>query len=244
MISSSLARLRPSHRRLLIVVGHLGLVAVAYLTAFALRFDFQIPPEQFNRYAASLPYLLAIRVALFHRFGLFRGYWAFVGIRDLRLLVAAVSLGTLGFVALLAFVDRLTGIPPVVPVLEWLVTIMLAGGLRFVARWMREQPFRRPSRGQRTLLRWIKEEPFRRPARGKRAIIIGAGTAGERLLRQLQHDPRHPLHVVGLVDDDPAKHGRAMHGVSVLGGSDDLRRFVAMHQVVQIVIAIPSATGS
>jgi len=86
-----------------------------------------------------------------------------------------------------------------------------------------QAPFRRPSRGQRTLLRWIKEEPFRRPIRGKRAIIIGAGTAGERLLRQLQHDPRHPLHVVGLVDDDPAKHGRAMHGVSVLGGSDDLR---------------------
>jgi FlaA1/EpsC-like NDP-sugar epimerase len=242
MLSSALARLRPSHRRLLIVVGHLALVVFAYLGAYALRFDFQIPAEEWRRFGETLPYLLILRLALFHRFGLFRGYWAFVGVRDLRLLVAAVTLGTLGFVAVLAFMGRLSGMPTVIPVLDWLVTIMLAGGVRFIARWMREEPFRRPSRGKRTLLRWIKEEPFRRPIRGKRSLIVGAGTAGERLLRQLQHDPRHPLHVVGLLDDDPAKTGRAMHGVSVLGGSDEMRRFVAMYNVVQIVIAIPSAT--
>src|SRR5205814_6321617 len=60
--------------------------------------------------------------------------------------------------------------------------------------------------------------------------------------RQLQHDPRHPLNVVGLIDDDPAKHGRTLHSVSVLGGSEELRRFVAMPHVQQIVIAIPSAS--
>ncbi|MGH7606495.1 MAG: polysaccharide biosynthesis protein, partial [Gemmatimonadales bacterium] len=242
MLSSALTRLPPSQRRLLIIIGHLGLVAVAYLGAYALRFDFQIPPAQWTRYLETLPYLVVLRLALFHRFGLFRGYWSLVGLRDLRALVTAVTLGTLGFVALLAFLDRLGGMPPVVPLLDWLVTMLLAGGIRFVARWMREEPFRRPSRGQRTLLRWIKEEPFRRPVRGKRAIIVGAGIAGERLLRQLQHDPRHPLHVAGLADDDPVKHGRTLHGVPVLGGSDELRRFVAIHHVVQIVIAIPSAT--
>jgi FlaA1/EpsC-like NDP-sugar epimerase len=89
----------------------------------------------------------------------------------------------------------------------------------------------------------MKEEPFRRrPIRGKPSIIVGAGMAGERLIRQLLHDPRHPLHIVGLVDDDPIKHGRAIHGVPVLGGSDELRRFVAIHHAQQIVIAIPSAS--
>ena len=242
MLKGVLSRLRPS-RRFVIIAGHLALVSFAYFTAYALRFDLQIPPEQLRRYAATLPYLLVLRLALFHRFGLFRGYWHLVGLRDLKQLATAVTLGSASFVALLVFLGRLGGLPLSVPALDWLVTIMLAGGIRFVVRWMREEPFRKPSRGQRTLLRWMKEEPFRRrPIRGKPAIIVGAGRAGERLLRQLLHDPRHPLHIVGLVDDDANKLGRALHGVPVLGGSDELRRFVAIHHAQQIVIAIPSAS--
>ncbi|MGH7520172.1 MAG: polysaccharide biosynthesis protein [Gemmatimonadales bacterium] len=238
----SLSRLR-AYRRQLSVAGHLILVSFAYLIAYALRFDFHIPPEQLRNYAATLPYLLALRLALFHRFGLFRGYWHLVGVRDLRQLVAAVTLGSLGFVALLVFVGRVGTMPLVVPVLDWAITIMLAGGIRFLARWIKEEPFRRPSRGQRGLLRWIKEEPLRRrPRRGRTSIIIGAGVAGERLLRQLQHDPRHPLNVVGIVDDDPNKHGRTLHGVPVLGGANELRRYAAIHHAQQIVIATPSAT--
>src|SRR5256886_11387949 len=242
MLIEVLSRLR-QHRRPLSVAGHIALVAFAYLAAYALRFDFRIPPDQLRNYAETLPYLLVLRVALFRSFGLFRGYWHLVGVRDLRQLVAAVTLGSVGFVALLVFLGRVGTMPLVVPVLDWLVTIILAGGIRFLARWIKEEPFRRPSRGQRGWLRWIKEEPLRRrPRRGRPAIIIGAGVAGERLLRQLQHDPRHPLNVVGLVDDDPNKHGRTLHGVPVLGGSDQLRRFVAIHHAQQIVIAIPSAS--
>ncbi|HTI05324.1 MAG TPA: nucleoside-diphosphate sugar epimerase/dehydratase [Gemmatimonadales bacterium] len=233
------------YRRPISIVGHLALVSFAYLLAYALRFDFRIPSEQLRRYFETLPYLLVIRLALFHRYGLFRGYWHLVGVRDLRQIVTAVSLGSLAFVGVLIFVGRLGTMPLVVPILDWVGTIMLAGGIRFLARWINEEPFRRPSRGQRGLLRWIKEEPFRRRqrSRGRPAIIVGAGVAGERLLRQLQHDPRHPLNVVGIVDDNPTKHGRTLHGVPVMGGSDDLRRFVAMHAVQQIVIAIPSASA-
>lgn len=241
MESSSLLR---RNRRALSIAGHLALVAFSYFIAYALRFDFRIPPEQVRNYAETLPYLLLFRVLLFNRFGVFRGYWHLVGVRDLRQLIAAVSLGSLAFVAVLIFIGKVGTMPLVVPVLDWLIVIMLAGGARFLTRWIKEEPFRRPSRDQRGLLRWIKEEPFRRRQRrrGRPAIIIGAGVAGERLIRQLQHDPRHPLNVVGIVDDDPNKHGRMLHGVAVLGGSDELRRFVAMHHVQQIVIAIPSAT--
>ena len=239
----ALSRLRP-YRRALSIAGHLALVSFSYFIAYALRFDFHIPPEQLRNFAATLPYLLALRLALFHRFGLFRGYWHLVGVRDLRQLVAATTVSSLGFIALLLFVGRIGTMPLVDPMLDWLLMIAVAGGVRFLARWVKEEPFRRPSRDQRGLLRWIKEEPFRRRQRrrGRPTIIIGAGVAGERLLRQLQHDPRHPLNVVGIIDDDINKHGRMLHGVSVLGGSEELRRFVAMHHAQQIVIAIPSAT--
>ena len=238
----TLSRLRP-YRRALSIAGHLALVSFSYFVAYALRFDFHIPSEQLRNYAATLPYLLALRVLLFHRFGLFRGYWHLVGVRDLRQLIAATTVSSLAFITLLVFAGRFT-MPVVVPLLDWLIMITVAGGARFLARWVKEEPFRRPSRDQRGLLRWIREEPFRRRQRrrGRPTIIIGAGVAGERLLRQLQHDPRHPLNVVGIVDDDAGKHGRMIHGVSVLGGSEELRRFVAIHHAQQIVIAIPSAT--
>jgi len=243
MLKDFWSRLR-QHRRALSIAGHLALVSLAYFAAFALRFDFRIPPEQLRNYAETLPYLLALRLLLFSRFGLFRGYWHLVGVRDLRQLASATTLGSLAFVGLLIFAGRWGTVPRSVPPLDWLLTIVAAGGIRFIARWIKEEPFRRPSRDQRGLLRWIREEPFRRRQRrrGRTAIIVGAGVAGERLLRQLQHDPRHPLNVVGIVDDDPVKHDRTLHGVSVLGGSDELRRFVAMHHAQQIVIAIPSAT--
>ena len=233
------------YRRPISIVGHLALVSFAYFLAYALRFDFRTPPDQLRRYIETLPYLLVIRLALFHRSGLFRGYWHLVGVRDLRQIVSAVTLGSIAFVAVLIFVGRLGTMPLVVPMLDWVVTIMLTGGIRFLARWIKEEPFRRPSRDQRGLLRWIKEESFsrRQQRRGRPAIIVGAGVAGERLLRQLQHDPRHPLNVVGIVDDNPSKVGRTLHGVPVIGGSDELRRFVAMHHVQQIVIAIPSASA-
>jgi FlaA1/EpsC-like NDP-sugar epimerase len=242
MPMEALSRLRP-YRRVLSIAGHLALVSFSYFVAYALRFDFHIPSEQLRNYAATLPYLLALRVLLFHRFGLFRGYWHLVGVRDLRQLIAATTVSSVAFVVLLAFAGRFT-MPVVVPILDGLILITVAGGARFLARWVKEEPFRRPSRDQRGLLRWIKEEPFRRRQRrrGRPTIIIGAGVAGERLIRQLQHDPRHPLNVVGIVDDDSSKHGRMLHGVSVLGGSEELRRFVAMHHAQQIVIAVPSAT--
>src|ERR1051326_591350 len=85
------------YRRPISIVGHLALVSFAYFLAYALRFDFRTPPDQLRRYIETLPYLLVIRLALFHRSGLFRGYWHLVGVRDLRQIVSAVTLGSIAF---------------------------------------------------------------------------------------------------------------------------------------------------
>jgi len=208
---------------MLVVIGHIGFVIAASLAAYALRFDFRIPTEHLARWLETLPYLLATRLILFHRFGLFRGYWRHVGTRDLLHLVAAVTLGSLGFVGVLALLGRLQGLPAVIPILDWATLIMLAGGARFAARM-------------------VSEGTSRLPAAKARALIIGAGEAGEQLVRQLLHDPRHQIEVAGLVDDDPVKHGRSLHGVSVVGGTNELRRLAAVHQATLLIIAIPSAT--
>jgi len=214
-----------SYRRVLIVGVHLVLIPLAYLGAFGARFDFHIPPAELRTFARTLPYLLVIRLLIFAWYGLFRGYWRHVGLRDLVDLGVATTLST----ALFAGALFATGWPPALPrsvfLLDSLGIVFLSGGLRFAARAFRE--------GQLPM----------QSSRGRRTFLIGAGEAAEMLLRQARHDSRFAISVVGLIDDNPETHGRSLHGVPVLGGTADLERLVHEHRIQLLVIAIRSATA-
>ena len=204
---------------------HACLVALAYTGAYALRFDFAIPSEELRRLVTTLPYLVVVRPLAFQSFGLFRDYWRHVGMRDLVNVTLAVTLSSVALLPILWLAGRASGLSRAVLMLDWLLAIFFVGGFRFAIRISRE------ARGLMKM----------GAPKGKRAFIVGAGEAGEQLLRQLSHEKRQQLRVVGLIDDDPDTHGRSLHGVRVLGGVRDLRRLVAHHQVELLVIAIPSA---
>ena len=204
---------------------HACLVALAYSGAYALRFDFAIPSDELRRLVTTLPYLVVLRPLAFQSFGLFRDYWRHVGMRDLVNVTVAVTLSSVAFLPTLWLAGHARGMSRAVLVLDWLLAIFFVGGFRFAIRISREA---------RSLMKMGT-------LKGKRAFIVGAGEAGEQLLRQLSHDKRQQLRVVGLIDDDPDTHGRSLHGVRVLGGVRDLRRLVAQHHVELLVIAIPSA---
>ncbi len=172
-----------------------------------------------------LPYLLVLRALSWHKIGLAGVMLAHVGLRDLVRLAASTAAASLVLLPLLAFLDVPLGAPlPAVLILEYLLTT--AG---IAACW--------------TSVRWRHE---RRHPRSRtdaaRALIIGAGDAGEQLLRQLLHDGRHDIVVVGLVDDDPDKRSRSLHGVPVVGTVDELRALAAIHQATLALVAIPSIT--
>src|SRR5947209_6375004 len=218
-------RLYP-YRRPLTWLLHGCLVPLAYLGAYELRFEFAIPPVELRRFFTTLPLLVVLRPASFYVFGLFRDYWRHVSLRDLANVILAVTLGSVAFVGLLYVTAHFRGMSRAVLVLDWLLAIFLVGGFRFGARIAREVQ----------VLRRLKVP------QGKRTFIIGAGEAGEQLLRQLLHEPRRTLRVVGLIDDDPDTHGRSLHGVRVLGGTVALPQLAAAHRVQLLVIAVPSAT--
>ncbi|HEV8305275.1 MAG TPA: nucleoside-diphosphate sugar epimerase/dehydratase [Gemmatimonadales bacterium] len=214
-----------SYRRVLIVAVHLILIPLAYFGAFATRFDFHVPPDELYRWATTLPYLLVVRLLVFERYGLFRGYWRHVGLRDLVDLAMATTLSTALFAALLVATGWPLGLPRSVFLLDWVSIVFLSGGLRFAARAFRE--------GQLPM----------QSSRGRRTLLIGAGEAAEMLLRQVLHDGRYAINVVGLIDDNPDTHSRSLHGVPVLGGTADLERLVHTHSIQFLVIAIRSATA-
>ncbi|HXV85140.1 MAG TPA: nucleoside-diphosphate sugar epimerase/dehydratase [Gemmatimonadales bacterium] len=204
---------------------HAFLVSVGYVAAFVLHFDLTLPASALAQLLATLPVVLLIRLVLAHRFRVTSGYWQHVGFRDLVQLCVAASIGSAAIPLVLLALDQLHGIPPALLVLEWLLAIGLPAAARALARLAREG---------RSLLATAQ-------AAGRRTLVIGAGAAGEQLLRQILHDPACGLHVVGLVDDDPSKQQRSLHGVHVVGTSSDLRRLAAIHHASLALIAIPSA---
>ena len=213
------------NRRAIVIAIHLFLAAAAYLGAFFLRFDFQLPASEITRFALTLPYLLLLRVTVLEFFGVSGGSWRHVGSRDLVTLVLATTVGSLALVATLFLTGTIAGMARTVLVLDWFIFVFLAGGVRFTIRCAREKQFP------------LQASP------GRRTIVIGAGLAAERLLRQSFHDGRRGMRFVGLIDDNPGVLGRSLHGVRVLGNTTQLRELAKKHEAELLVIAIPSASG-
>ncbi|HEU4584950.1 MAG TPA: hypothetical protein VFR95_04325, partial [Gemmatimonadaceae bacterium] len=214
------------HRRPLILAGHAFLVVAAYAVAFLLRFDGPVPPDAIEAFQLTVMPLVIIRLAVFAAYGLHRGFWRHFSHRDLIALAKAVALGTVIFTLALMAGRRLGPVPRSVVIMEAMLTFLLAGGSRLVVRSAREWFARRRS-------------PARRPT-----LVIGAGAAAERLLRQLAHGDGVGLELrpIAILDDDPDKWSMSLHGVPVVGAVNRLAEAVKRFEVQLVVIAIPRAT--
>jgi FlaA1/EpsC-like NDP-sugar epimerase len=213
------------YRRPLVLAFHVALIPLGYYVAFALRFDIPVPGRQLTLFWITLLFLLPIRLAAFAAFGLFRGWWRHVGVQDLIDLVKAVTISSAALLAIVFMMDTLGGFPRSIIILDWIVAIFLFGGLRFSVRTFRERNGR-----------WVGGDRRATPA-----LVIGAGEAAERLLRQLHHGGGE-FRAAGLIDDDSAKIGMRLHGVPILGGTEQLGRLVDRSGAKLLVIAIPSAS--
>ncbi len=224
--------IRSTHFYLLVCLDAL-LVAGAHLSAYALRFEGDIPPWQWENLERTLPVLLAVKLVAFYVFGLYRGLWRYTGIVDLQNVLKASSASTAVLALAILFLYRFQGFSRSVFILDWGLTIFLVGGVRVAVR-----VFTTNHIGD--LLSFGRARDFSRKAR-KRLLIIGAGDAGEKFLREILDNPRVHYQPVGFLDDDPRKKGKAIHGIPVLGAVGDIGDLPAAYD--EILIAIPSARG-
>ena len=214
------------HRRPLVLAGHALLVAAAYVVAFLLRFDGPLPADAVQALEITILPLIVIRLAVLGAYGLHRGFWRHFGHRDLISLGKAVAVGSFIFTLALLVGGRLGPVPRSVVIMEAMLSFLLAGGSRLAVRSAREWLTRRHS-GER-----------------RATLIIGAGAASERLLRQLAHGAGAGMDLcpVALLDDDSDKWSMSLHGVPVVGPISELTAAVARFQARLVVIAIPRAT--
>jgi FlaA1/EpsC-like NDP-sugar epimerase len=212
------------YRRLIIVLLDLVLCVVSFWLAFYIRFEGNIPHIHLPVFLKNLPLIVGIRFVCFWFFGLYRGIWRYASINDLVNLFKAIISSTILFILFVVFSHGLIGFPRSVFIIDALLTIILVGGSRFTLRIFREVQFKE---NIHTL---------------KRALIIGAGDAGDAVLREVRNNPKLNYNVVGFIDDDKMKQKMNIQGVSVVGTKSDIARLVKKKKINEIIIAMPSAT--
>ena len=200
------------------------MVPIAWLGAYWLRFNLDGIPVEFWRQALTmLPLVMVAQGSMFWYFGLYRGVWRFASMPDLVRILKATLTGVAVVAAAIFFLTRLQGVPRSVFVVDAILLVLLLGGPRFVYRWIKD----RRLYGQEV----------------KNVLIVGAGQAGEMLVRDLLRDPLHAYRPVAFVDDDSAKQGQDMHGVRVAGACDAIPDLATELEVQLILIALPSASS-
>ncbi|MEZ4322096.1 MAG: nucleoside-diphosphate sugar epimerase/dehydratase [Myxococcota bacterium] len=213
------------YRRALVVLAHLLIWTGAYAGAFLIRFDGYVPNRYFDWvFAAWLLPLLVVRTLAYAQLGLFHGMWRYTGQRDLIDLAKATGVSTAVYSLLVLFLGMRT-FPRSVLVVEFMLTIAMVGGIRFASRTLFEASTR------------VKQKP------GRRMLIVGAGDAGEAILREILRNMAQEVEPVGFVDDDPLKRGMKIHGVPVLGSTEEAKKLIADREVTEVIIAMPTATG-
>lgn len=210
--------------RSLIVVGiQLGLIAAANLTAFELRFDADIPTQYQLIMWNHLPLVLVIFGSGLWVFGIQRGLWRYVGLHDLGRILWASLAGAVLFYGVTHLLLEDTAYPRSVIILTGVLSGLYLAGIRLVVRWFRE---------------WLHIIG----PNARRVLIVGAGNAGELLVRDMLSDPEYNSRPVAFVDDDPVKRKMKIHGVPVLGSLDDIKAVADRVGAHEIIVAIPSAT--
>lgn len=218
------------NRAAITFITHFVITLVSYTLAIFVQYEGQIPGELAAVFGSTVSLLLLARLTGLAMFKIYRASWLHVGLRDLIALLSASAVGSGLFAGLLTLAGQIPPVMPSVLLLEGMFFVFMAGGLRFGVRILDENGVLR--RGSKV-----------KASRPSRALVIGAGEAGEALVRQLQHDARQGIDVVGLVDDDPRLQGTRLHGVAVLGDTTRLAALASVYEADLLIIAIPNATA-
>ena len=220
-------RLRPTD---LLLAGY-DFVAViaAYFIALWLRFDCnftEIPSDYLMAWLKFAPIYAVICVAVFWLLHLYRSIWRFASFVELKMVaLASVILGTVHAVLITLLFNKM-------PISYYFVGIaiqfMLVLAVRFSYRFV--------------LLERKKLEKSQMAMAG-RVMLVGAGAAGQMILRDLHSAKEVNDRVLCIIDDDKSKWGRFIDGVPIVGGRDDILLNVDRYKIEKIFLAIPSATA-
>ena len=200
---------------------------LAALAAFPLRV-FEGFSEEIGTMVAYAAVAGGVGAFTFVSFRLPRQSWREVSLDDLLRLLQAIGVAaSILFIVGLVWYEG-AGFPRTVPVIQAALAVVFMGGTRLAARMTHER------RGHRSA---------RKDGTQQRVLLVGAGSAGVSMAREMRRHSRARLSPVGFLDDGPSKRGMSIAGLPVLGTIDELTRVTSENAIDQVLIAMPSAPG-
>lgn len=200
------------------------MIPIAWMLAYWIRYEIgEFPDHLLERALYLLPVVVLIQGSTFIYFGLYRGIWRFASLPDLSRIVKAVIVSTAMSAVAIFFLTRLEAVPRSVFIIDAILLIFLLGGTRLSYRLLKDHHLGKES--------------------AERVLVVGAGSAGEGLVRDLLR-MRPAVYVpVAIVDDDPAKLGQEIHGIRVISDIDSLPGVAGQWDADLIMLALPSASS-
>lgn len=217
-------------RRIFLMCYDMVAVFAASMSALLLRFDFHmdnIPDEYINEVWKALPYMLVIMLAVFWSLRLYSSLWSYAGALEMMYVVSACMIDTLLSTAVILVRNwgDMYPVPRSFYILYGLFLLILVMGCRYSYRGIRAiRTMRRNGVYQRNVL------------------IIGAGDAGNQLIKEIKNSRFVKKRVVGVIDDDAAKIGNYIHGTKVVGDRNAILEKAQELHVHEIIVAMPSAS--
>ncbi|HEY8705435.1 MAG TPA: hypothetical protein VIL98_11820 [Gaiellaceae bacterium] len=219
---SLLRSLIVNRRRFVEVLVDFALITASFAAAYAIRIQNEGTPWMRHVFHVALPALLVARYVAFILFGLYRGVWRYAGARDAASIFGAVLVSEAAAFLFIWATVPWNGFPRGIFFIDLLLCALLVGVARF---W------------ERGVARMLSSLVGRREQ--QRVLIVGAGTSGRSLLRELREQSGQ--RVVGFIDDDPSLRRQRIQGVRVLGGLDEIGWALGRLEPQAVFVTIPSA---
>ena len=217
-------------RRIFLMCYDMFAVFVASMVALMIRFDlnfYNVPSEYLNEVWRTLPYMMAITLIIFWGLRLYSSLWSYAGAFEMMYVVSACILDAIAVVALILVRNwgDMFPVPRSFYILYGLFLLVLIMGCRYSYR------------GLRVIRNMRRDGVYRR-----NVLVIGAGEAGNQLIKEINNSRYVRKKVVGVIDDDKTKIGNYIHGAKVVGDRSCIRDKVLELHVHEIIIAMPSAS--
>jgi FlaA1/EpsC-like NDP-sugar epimerase len=217
-------RRSPLKRTLFFLGADAILFVLAFYLSFYIRFEGVIPDIHLRQFSIYLPFFVGLKITAFYLFQVHRFTWSYVGLHELLKIfkiLTSCSLILSSFILFLTYEESFRGFPRSVFLIDYALSLILVGGFMVSKR----------------VYLHSKRYPL---VEQKRTLIIGAGNAGEQIVRDMRRTKDSPYLPVAFVDDDAAKKKVLIHGIKVVGDRRDIPQIVRNLEVELAVIAMPS----
>lgn len=205
-------------RALFFIVGDAVALISAALFSFLILSSFTVSSYSFPYQNTAL--ILCLSLIGLAVTNMYQVSWRFTSLRELLMIIVALTSASVVFLSISLAIGNYSSYDFAFTALVWVKSILLVGGFRISKRMM--------------------HEVLNTPRLKKRAVVFGAGSAGDQIMRDVMRHNQWNLNVVSIFDDDESLHGLSLHGVEIKGGRKKMYTFLRYSTIDELIIAIPS----